>query len=82
MPGFRYHCIFLLNWFEVLIYDGRLEEAQQELETRHGLTEEINSMGSDLFCTRSMGIRFKFWQEDYASNRVFTRKFKNAFRSC
>ena len=49
---------------EVLIYDGRLEEAQQELER----AKEINPTGSDLLYTIE-GI-LKFWQEDYASSRV------------
>lgn len=55
---------------EVLIYDGRLEEAQQELER----AKEINPTGSDLLYTIE-GI-LKFWQEDYASSRVLLGNLK------
>ena len=55
---------------EVLIYDGRLEEAQQELER----AKEINPTGSDLLYTIE-GI-LKFWQEDYAASRVLLGNLK------
>lgn len=55
---------------EVLIYDGRLEEAQQELER----AKEINPTGSDLLYTIE-GI-LKFWQEDYTASRLLLGNLK------
>ena len=48
---------------EVLIYDGRLDEAQEELKR----AKEINPTSSDLLYEIE-GI-LKFWQDDYTSSR-------------
>ena len=49
---------------EVLMYDGRLEEAETELNR----AKEINPTGSDLLYEIE-GI-LKFWQEDYSSSKT------------
>ena len=55
---------------EVLMYDGRLEEAQAELNR----AKEINPTGSDLLYEIE-GI-LKFWQDDYFSSRQLLGKVK------
>ena len=55
---------------EVLMYDGRLEEAQAELNR----AKEINPTGSDLLYEIE-GI-LKFWQDDYLRSRQLLGKVK------
>ena len=55
---------------EVLMYDGRLEEAQAELDR----AKEINPTGSDLLYEIE-GI-LKFWQDDYVASRQLLGKVK------
>ena len=55
---------------EVLMYDGRLEEAQAELDR----AKEINPTGSDLLYEIE-GI-LKFWQDDYFASRQLLGKVK------
>ena len=55
---------------EVLMYDGRLEEAQAELNR----AKEINPTGSDLLYEIE-GI-LKFWQDDYLRSRQLLGKLK------
>lgn len=49
---------------EVLMYDGRLEEAEEELQR----AKEINPTGSDILYEIE-GI-LKFWQEDYHASKT------------
>ena len=55
---------------EVLMYDGRLEEAQAELNR----AKEINPTGSDLLYEIE-GV-LKFWQDDYVASRQLLGKIK------
>ena len=55
---------------EVLMYDGRLEEAEVELNR----AKEINPTGSDLLYEVE-GI-LKFWQEDYFQSKALLNQIK------
>ena len=55
---------------EVLMYDGRLEEAQEELDR----AKQINPTGSDLLYEIE-GI-LKFWQEDHVESKKLLGKVK------
>ena len=55
---------------EVLMYDGRLEEAEEELKR----AKNINPTGSDLLFEME-GI-LKFWQDDYDASRALLGKIR------